>query len=253
MYHVNLSRTEFLAHLREPVPETVITQFEQDIKRHVETGIPVQHLTGSEFFYGREVIDNAHVLIPRPETEEVVLDVWEEVRRSGIRNPVLADVGTGSGVIAVTLDLELEEASIFATDLSSEALEVAEKNAKRLGARVTFLQGDFLQPLHQEQISPDILISNPPYIPEQDREALSDTVKDFDPALALFADEKGLAAYQQIITESKRFPDLKLLAFEIGHHQGADVRQLILKSFPESDVRVLKDINGKDRIVSARL
>jgi release factor glutamine methyltransferase len=253
MHHLNMSRTEFLGRMRETIPAEVLAAFKEDVWRHAETGVPVQHLIGTEFFYGREFLVNEHVLIPRPETEELVLHVIDEIKRNGLEQPVLVDIGTGSGVIAVTLALEVEEASVYATELSVQALEVAEKNAERLGACITFLQGDFLKPLQKEQVSPNVLVSNPPYISEKDEETLSDTVKGFDPPLALFADEDGLAAYKQILAEAGQFPELKLLAFEIGYDQGEAVRQLVLQAFPESDVRVLKDINGKDRIVSVCL
>lgn len=249
MHHLGQSRTEFYARMRELVPEAVQKRFEEDIERHVETGVPVQHITGSESFYGREFLVNEHVLIPRPETEELVLAVIKEVEK--LENPVLVDIGTGSGVIAITLALELANGFVFATDLSEQALQVAKKNAERLFADVTFMQGDFLQPLFENNVSPNVLVSNPPYIAKEEAKDLSDTVKHFDPALALFADDEGLAAYKQIIHHAKNLPELELIAFEIGYQQEKAVSKLLKHAFPQSTVQTLKDMNGKDRIVLA--
>lgn len=251
MHHLGVSRSAFFARMREPVPESVRKRLEEDIRKHAETGIPVQHLTGYEYFYGRKFLVNEHVLIPRPETEELVLAVIDEVKT--MKEPVIADIGTGSGVIGVTLALELEQAAVFATDLSKQALAVAEKNAERLGASISFLQGDFLQPLFGYQDQVNVLVSNPPYIAKAEAASLSDTVKNFDPSLALFADENGLRAYKQIIHDAKLFPKLKLLAFEIGETQGQAVSELVAHVFPESNVHIRKDMNGKDRIVLAHL
>ena len=118
----------------------------------------------------------------------------------------------------------------------------------------SFLQGDFLQPLLDRDVQVDILVSNPPYISRSDETTLSRTVKDFDPELALFADDNGLAAYKQILASAPKVvrPNGRI-AFEIGHTQGEDVCALIKQTFSKSEVNILHDINGKERIVSAKL
>ncbi|MFD1064511.1 peptide chain release factor N(5)-glutamine methyltransferase [Oceanobacillus locisalsi] len=253
-HHLGLSRQEWLFALRDPMPEDKQEQITADIKKHAETGIPVQHLTGHEAFYGRSFQVNKNVLIPRPETEELVLAVKEHV---GLKSePVrIADIGTGSGVIAITLALELEHAAVFATDISAEALQVAEQNARQLKADVTFRQGDFLTPLLDEVDPLDVIVSNPPYIATSDIQELSDTVRDFDPELALFAEAEGMAAYYKMIEQMKQMPlkPYTLLAFEIGYTQGKLVKQHIELTFPESHVEIKQDINGKDRIVLATI
>ncbi|MFD1852191.1 peptide chain release factor N(5)-glutamine methyltransferase [Oceanobacillus bengalensis] len=254
-HHLRISRSEFFMKMQDPVPSSVIERFEKDLQLHAETGIPVQHLTGNEMFYGRKFQVNNHVLIPRPETEELVLHIIELVKKKYTENPItIVDIGTGSGVIAITLALELPQATVYATDISSEALSIAKNNADRLKANVHFLQGDFAQPLIDENIQADIIVSNPPYIAESEKAAMDDTVKNFDPALALFADEEGLAAYRRIIQQAPKVLKRQAqIAFEIGYKQSADIQEIIMQRFPTAEVRCLKDINGKDRIVSARI
>ncbi|MCT1901187.1 peptide chain release factor N(5)-glutamine methyltransferase [Oceanobacillus sojae] len=252
-HHLGLSRQEWLLSLREPIPEDKLRKIKADIKKHAETGIPVQHLTGYEEFYGRSFQVNRDVLIPRPETEELVLAV-KEYLASKRREPVrIADIGTGSGIIAVTLALELDNAEVFATDISEKALKVAAQNAARLHANISFRQGNFLSPVINETAPFDVIVSNPPYIAKSEAQELSDTVRNFDPELALFAEEDGLAAYYMIIEQVKQM-NLKedtLLALEIGYTQGKPVKERIQQVFPDSHVEVRQDINGKDRIVLA--
>lgn len=253
-HHLNVTRSQFYMLMQEPVSDEIAEMFKAQIVKHAETGIPVQHLTGYESFYGRDFTVNEHVLIPRPETEELVLHIIDSAGQPANSNQPLTivDIGTGSGIIAITLALELPEAKVYASDISKDALAIARQNAKRLGADVTFLQGDFLEPIIDEQIKADIIVSNPPYIAREEAPLLSDTVKNFDPELALFAEKNGLAAYQKIIMQAPEAVNADaLIAFEIGHKQGRAVRALIKGTFPGSAVTTIQDINKKDRIVSA--
>src|SRR5690625_2736585 len=144
-HHLAVSRAQFYMMMQEPIPEQIMERFQADIQAHVDTGIPVQHLTGYEYFYGRKFFVNEHTLIPRPETEELVYHVIQVVKKSVKKTAcTVVDVGTGSGVIAISLALELENAQVFATDISKKALRMAKKNAKHLGAQVSFMHGDFL-------------------------------------------------------------------------------------------------------------
>lgn len=253
-HHLGLSRSAFFLNMRETIPEEVYHAFQTDLEKHVNTGIPLQHLTGYEEFYGRRFQVNESVLIPRPETEELVQHTIAAVYLRGNQKVRIVDVGTGSGIIAITLALELPEADVFATDISEAALHVARANAARLGADVTFFEGDFLQPLTERQLPVDILVSNPPYIAEAERGELHDTVKNFDPDLALFAADDGLAAYKKIMKQATELINRNgLIAFEIGHMQGEAVKQLVEESFPDSNVEIIQDINGKDRIVLVKI
>ncbi|WP_156291997.1 peptide chain release factor N(5)-glutamine methyltransferase [Oceanobacillus salinisoli] len=249
-HHLHVSRSQFYMMMQDRIAEEAVTKFEKDIQLHAQTGVPVQHLTGYEMFYGRKFQVNEHVLIPRPETEELVEHVIESEKG---KNVTIADIGTGSGIIAETLALELPQATVYASDISEEALKVAQANSETLNAEVTFLKGDFLQPFINQNIHVDIVVSNPPYIAKAEEEMLSDTVKNFDPSLALFAEEEGLAAYRKIIQQAKEMTGLQMLAFEIGHTQSETIHALIQGNFQSSNIETIKDINGKDRIVSAIL
>jgi release factor glutamine methyltransferase len=249
-HHLNISRSQYFMMMQDEIPKEKIQQIKMDIQRHAETGIPVQHIMGYEWFYGREFAVNEHVLIPRPETEELVQHVIQKV---GNKPLSIADIGTGSGIIATTLKLELPQTTVYASDISEKALEMAKGNAETLHAQINFFQGDFLQPFVEGNVPIDVLVSNPPYIAKSEEKRLSDTVKKFDPSLALFAEEEGLAAYRMIMDQVRKVPDLKWIFLEIGHSQSNAVHQIIKSIFPKSTIQTIQDINGKDRIVSAQL
>ncbi|MBX0357880.1 peptide chain release factor N(5)-glutamine methyltransferase [Halobacillus sp. Nhm2S1] len=249
-HFLNWTPSQLLAFDNEPMPEEMKRDFVQSVRQHAATGVPVQHLTGVGHFYGREFQVNENVLIPRPETEELVLGVMEYVRGKNLNAPKIVDLGTGSGVIAITLAAELPGSDVRGVDLSEEALRIAQKNATQHGADVQFYQGDFLEPLVEESF--DVIVSNPPYIAYSEKEQMADTVVDFDPGLALFAEEEGLAAYKTILTQvthMKQKP--KCIAFEIGQEQGESVTALFDALLPELFTEVRQDINGKDRMVFA--
>ncbi|WP_339226507.1 peptide chain release factor N(5)-glutamine methyltransferase [Oceanobacillus sp. FSL K6-2867] len=253
-HYLGVDRQQFYMLMREPVPAEIVDKFKAAIEQHAKTGIPVQHLTGYEVFYGREFIVNEHVLIPRPETEELVQHIIQSTDAANGDPLTIIDVGTGSGIIAITLALEIPNSVVYATDISKDALEVAKKNAEQLDANVHFLQGDFLQPAIEKKLQVDFLVSNPPYIAKSEAASLSDTVKHFDPELALFAEADGLAAYQAIIDQAPKIIKTNAtLAFEIGHEQGEAVHAIIQETFSESIVATIQDINGKDRIAAAEV
>ncbi|EKE31426.1 protoporphyrinogen oxidase [Salimicrobium jeotgali] len=219
--------------------------FMEAVRTHALTGKPYQHITGEAHFYGRTFMVTPDVLIPRQETEEL-MDLVRSCARTGER---IADIGTGSGVLAVTLALETE-ADVLATDISPAALEIARHNSENLGAEIRFFEGSFLAPLKEEHV--DILVSNPPYISWREKEELDITVRDYDPELALFAEEDGLAAYAAICRELKERPQQPRMAvFEIGHTQGEAVTRLLGEALPGHRLQVHKDLNGKDRFVTA--
>jgi len=253
-HHLDIPRTAFFMNMREVIPDSIYEAFMEDVRKHAETGVPIQHLMGYEEFYGRRFSVDKHVLIPRPETEELVQTVIKAVEKSASDSIRIVDVGTGSGVIAITLALELENVEVIGVDISPEALEVAKKNAAQLDAKVKFRQGDFLQPLLDEKEKVHIIVSNPPYIAEAERDALSDTVKNYDPELALFSGDNGLAAYKEIIKQAKdTLHPGGLLAFEIGHTQGTAINKLIIERYPQSVVDIIEDINKKERIILAKI
>lgn len=247
-HELGLSHAGLLASMREELEEEKFREFWDKIELHA-SGTPVQHITGTEEFYGRSFRINAQVLIPRPETEELI----EETLKIAARyfpegNPSIADIGTGSGVIAITMKCELPAAKVTATDISEEALAVAKDNAKRLNADVAFESGDLLEPIKERKW--DIVLSNPPYIGYEEAPDLSDSVRDFEPHTALFAENEGLALYEKMAAGLPEIVDKpSIIGFEIGYAQGEAVRAFLKAAFPEANVYVKKDINKKDRMV----
>lgn len=255
-HHLRLTRAQLLARLRDPLAESVRQSFLADVYQHVYKHVPVQHLLGYEYFYGREFLVNRHVLIPRPETEELVQGVLTRISHLFLENQRLdvVDVGTGSGAIAVTLALENPALRVTAIDISAEALQMAAQNAERLGAEVAFLRGDLLQPLIEANRKVDVVVSNPPYIPERDIPSLSPVVKNYEPIQALAGGEDGLAFYRRFARELPLvLKERALVAFEVGAGQGEAVASLLREAFPLANVEVAFDINGKDRMVYATL
>ncbi|WP_044340558.1 peptide chain release factor N(5)-glutamine methyltransferase [Rossellomorea aquimaris] len=251
---MGMSRSQLLAEQRRSVPEEKWEEYQDGIRQHVG-GVPIQHIIGIEEFYGREFVVNEHVLIPRPETEELIYYGLAKMKDlfSEAETPLrAADVGTGSGAIAITLKLEADRSPIemMAVDISPEALAVARENSEKLGADVRFFEGDLLQPLIKEGVKLDILLSNPPYIPLTDRETLSDVVIEHEPELALFGGEDGYDLYKRFMDELPLVMKEKcLIGFEVGVGQGETVADLLQDAFPAAHVEVVHDINGKDRMV----
>ena len=254
MRHIlDCSRSELFAITRDSLAEGDWQRFEQAVRLHAD-GKPVQYIIGSEEFYGRSFIVNSHVLIPRPETEELVYHTLNKAKK---RFPAgdglsLLDVGTGSGAIAITMKLEKPSLHVTASDLVSESLNVAKDNARRLGAEVDFIQGDLLDPFVQAGKRFDIILSNPPYIPVGDAETMSVVVTDHEPHIALFAGEDGLDLYRRFAQDLPNVvKDHFVIGFEVGAGQGEAVASLMQEAFPEANVTVEFDINGKDRMVFA--
>ena len=223
--------------------------FQSYLNEHVK-GRPVQYITGVEEFYGRTFSVDESVLIPRPETEELIVGTLERMQKLFGQNRALklADIGTGSGAIAITMKKECPELEVTATDLSEVALATAQKNAEQLEATIMFKLGDLTAPIAQEKW--DVVLSNPPYIAFDDMKEMSDVVVEHEPHSALFAEEDGLILYRKL---AEQLPNLMnkpaLIGLEIGYTQGEAVANLFEQSFPQAKVSVVKDINGKNRIV----
>ena len=163
------------------------------------------------------------------------------------------DVGI-KRAIAITLALEKESLSVTATDISHEALEVAKRNQEALGADVHFLHGDLLEPVIDQGIKVDLFISNPPYIAVEEMDSLSEVVTKHEPVNALTDGRDGLWFYQRLVHDLHNvLSEQAVVVFEIGHTQAQDVKALLMQAFPAADVRIVKDINEKDRAVCAHI
>lgn len=241
----NLGFTEFIILLRQEVneedAELVKTIFHQ-LSQH----IPAQYIIGYTTFRNLHFQVDQRVLIPRPETEELVDLVLEENQQSNLR---ILDIGTGSGAIAVSLAHARPDWKVVAVDISREALEVAKQNAKMNDVSVEFRHSNLFQDVIGKF---DIIVSNPPYISLEDKEEVGLNVLSSEPHLALFAEENGLIVYRKIAEQATEFlsNDGKLY-FEIGYKQGKAVSQLLKQHYPRKRVRILKDQFGQDRKVVA--
>jgi release factor glutamine methyltransferase len=247
-HFTGMTRAQLFANVRDDLTEDQWDVFEKAVHEHIQ-GTPVQYIIGSEEFYGRKFIVNEEVLIPRPETEELV---YETLKRISKRELKVVDIGTGSGAIAISLKLEQPSLTVYASDIAEESLKVARENAGLLGAEVEFIQGDLLQPFRGQKF--DVVISNPPYIPVSDIETMSEVVTEHEPHRALFAGEDGLDFYRRFMVELPEvIAPCALVGFEIGAGQGQAVADLFKKAFVNVKVEVLNDINGKDRMVFAEI
>jgi release factor glutamine methyltransferase len=216
---------------------------------------PIQYITGVSFFAGLELKVNPDVLIPRPETEELVgLIIKENNKRKGTGLTIL-DIGTGSGCIAVSLKLKLQNAVITAMDVSPSGLEVAMENAKRYGCEIRFHQVDILdQEFLKDFPAYDIIVSNPPYVLEREKEVMRQHVLDFEPAEALFVPVNDPMRFNKAIAgfASHHLARPGILYLEINELFGDEVRELLLRRGFEN-AKVIQDIHGKDRFVKALL
>lgn len=249
LQHVlDMDYTQLVMNMPEPLTEEQRTIFTALVEQHI-AGTPVQYLIGTEEFYGRDFLVNEAVLIPRPETEELVQETLKRIPSLFGDRPIkLVDIGTGSGAIAISMKKEMPTLEVIATDLSDMALVVAKKNGERLEADIRFLQGDLTEPIQNEKF--DVVLSNPPYIAFDEAMLMEDIVLEHEPHSALFAEEDGLMLYRKL---AEQLPSLMnkpaLIGFEIGYAQGEAVYNLMKKNFPQAETVVLKDLFGKDRMV----
>ena len=217
---------------------------EEALKR-LEKREPVQYIVGNVNFYGYNLDVDKRVLIPRRETEELVEEVIKRSKR--FTNPTIIDVGTGSGAIAISLSKELNT-HVYASDISLDALEVAKINIDKNNADVELIHGDMLKPYIDSGIKVDIIVSNPPYIKED--EQIEDIVKNNEPHLALYAKNNGLEYYERILKDAKKIlNDRYLIAFEIGNMQGKEIEALAYKYLGDVKVEIKKDLSLNERML----
>ena len=216
----------------------------ESIVERLKKNEPIQYIQGETCFYGSMFRVAPGVLIPRPETEELVDLVLKEKSRADLR---VLDIGTGSGAIAISLKAARPNWQVTASDISADALQLAKENALKNQVELTLIQSDVFSQITERF---DMIISNPPYIAYDDEDEVGINVLASEPHLALFADENGFAIYRQIIENaSEHLTENGKLYFEIGYKQGEGLRALLSKHFPAKRVRVIKDMFGKDRMV----
>lgn len=249
LHLIDRDRAYMLAHPEATLSAEGAVRYYALIERRF-VGEPIQYIAGACEFYGLPFHVTRDVLIPRPETEHLVESVLELA--APWERPRILDVGTGSGAIAVALAHKLPRAQITATDISEAALVLARANALHndVSERIRFAQGDLLAAVAGEQF--DFVVSNPPYVPEIDRDSLSVEVREFEPAEALFAGADGLDTYRRLIPGARAaLASGGFLALEFGFGQASAVETLLKQSAFEQ-IGFIKDLRGIDRVVTCR-
>ena len=238
-----LSFTDFVFALQQEVTEEE-KQFVEEIYKKLAAHIPAQYIIGHAEFFGMQLKVDERVLIPRPETEELVELILAENLKDNLK---VLDIGTGSGAIALALAKNRPDWSVTAADISQDALDLSMENANDQNLNLSFIKSDCFSEISSKY---DIIVSNPPYISREDQEEVGLNVLHSEPHLALFADEDGLSIYRRIAEDSKDYlNDGGKIYLEIGYKQGQSVPDLFMKNFPEKRVRTLKDQFGQDRMV----
>jgi release factor glutamine methyltransferase len=242
------SKLERLLRKTEELREDALTAYET-FSHELLAGRPVQYVLGESWFAGMKFFVDERVLIPRPETEELVEWMISEVASAPPES--LLDVGTGSGCIAITLSRRLPRMAVYACDVSEGALAVAKRNAAELGAAIGLLKTDFLDRGQWDGLPPvRWLVSNPPYIPLKERGTMARHVVDAEPALALFVPDDDPLVFYRALGEFAKMGPGAVLFLEVHEGLGGDVRDLLLE-LGAVEVILRKDLQGKDRMIKA--
>ena len=248
---VELSQEErynLYVNFEEEVPEDLYIKFTEGMERILNQE-PMAHVLGYSWFYGYKMISNSKALIPRVETEELCAQILARIDEYFGEGEVdCVDVGTGSGAIAITLVKEEARVNMKASDISEEALSLAKENAKLNEADIEFICGDMLKPFIERKDKFDVLVCNPPYIPEE--EEMETSVVDYEPNIALFGGEDGLKFYREVFRDCKEvLKDKAFMAFEMGWNQKEAMSELVEEYLPGVKYEIVKDMNGKDRML----
>lgn len=240
---LNCNPLELLNHLQEEVSNEKIELLKKEIKA-LEENKPLQYVLGYVNFYGNKFVVDERVLIPRFETEELVENTIKYIKKLFTEPVDIIDLGCGSGVIGITLEKKVSTKTVDLIDISKDALEVAKINCEKLNSKCNLIQSDMFKNVEKKY---DVIISNPPYIKEN--EIIEDIVKENEPHLALYAGEDGLDCYKKILETVNEYKKEKcIIAFEIGYQQAEDIKRLVDKYIPKAQVIIKKDLSDKDRM-----
>ncbi len=247
MHYANLDHTKLINNMNKTMSQTRYQQFLRSVDEYIIKNRPVQHITENEYFYGYEFKVNGDVMIPRFETEELVdytLEYLEKYFPNHTHINVL-DIGTGSGCLAITLAKENSRVIATGTEISDSALFTAKRNRDKLDADVTFHEGNLIEPVKDQTF--DVIISNPPYIPNNEK--LEAVVKDYEPSIALYGGKDGLDFYRKMIPAIKPLLNKEfLIAFEHASHHNKALKKLFKQEFKNIQIFHKKDMQGKDRM-----
>ncbi|GAX46836.1 peptide chain release factor N(5)-glutamine methyltransferase [Pseudolactococcus reticulitermitis] len=243
-YGRKLSYTDFILLLNTAISDADQAYLAEIVDR-LSKDEPAQYIVGETEFYGLTLDVDARALIPRPETEELVALILAENASDDLK---VLDIGTGTGAIALSLAKAQPTWHVLASDISSDALDLTQQNATKNAIKnVNFTLSDVFSNISENY---DMIVSNPPYIADFEKVDMAKNVLDYEPHLALFAEDNGLAIYQKLAKNAVSYlTDNGKIYLEIGHLQGQAVSQLFQHHFPEKRVRVLQDLAGKDRMI----
>lgn len=246
MQVLNLSIPEILIN-----KEKILTHKEQKKYRKLEKQInkefPIQYVLKESYFYNKKFIVNKNVLIPRPETEILVEETNKLIKDKFSDKKInILDIGTGSGVIAITLNLLNNNSNVVATDISKKALKIAKKNQKIHKTKVKFIKTNLYDKINEKF---DVIISNPPYIPNNSKN-IEQKVKNNEPQLALYGGQDGLYYYRKIIKNLKTIiKDNHIIAFEIGENEEQEIKKILKNNFSKDKIVIKKDFNNFNRYI----
>ena len=246
MYMLDETTEQFSNKLSEELSVEQENRYFDLINKNINEDTPLSHLVGFDYFYDRKFKVTKDVLSPRMETEELIYKVLEYIKKSKKDSFRILDLCTGSGIIAITLKKEIVEkyTEIVASDISEKALSIAIENANNNNANITFIKSDLFDNISGKF---DLIISNPPYISYKDKITIKDNVLNYDPHLALFAEEDGIYFYRKIIEKAVHYLSKDgVIFFEIGYDQKEKIFELGKNN--NFITTVYKDINDRDRI-----
>ncbi len=241
---LDLNPLELLNHLEDFVAKEKCDLYYKEISA-MKCGKPLQYIIGNVNFYGNKFIVNENVLIPRFETEELVEKTIYYINKYFHENVSILDIGCGSGVIGLTLAKKLSTVSVDLVDISNAAVEISKINSKNLEVLANIYQSDLFSNVEGKY---DVIISNPPYIKEN--EEIDEIVKENEPSIALYGGLDGLDYYRRILKDVRNYMKKRcLIAFEIGESQKEDIFKLISEFLEDVEVECLKDLSGRDRMI----
>jgi len=248
---LNFKPIELVLHTESDISITNQHRFNADIKR-LKQEEPIQYIIGETVFFGLPFKVNPSTLIPRPETEELVQWIIEDLKLAKNQEPTILDIGTGSGCIAISLAKNLINAKIFALDVSPEALKVAKENAELNQVEVEFIEADILTACHTELQKFDIIVSNPPYVRTLEKSSIKNNVLKHEPHLALFVENEDPLLFYKAICEfaNHNLKSKGILFFEINQYLGAEMMQLV-STFNFESLELRQDIFGNNRMLKS--
>jgi len=240
--------TQLQLHRNDYVPSDIMRKFRDGIVR-LGMDEPVQYILGYAYFMNRNFSVNENVLIPRQDTEEMVQKIIDD---HGNLPKRICDIGTGSGIIAITLGINFSDDEILATDISKDALQVAELNSDNYQTNnINFKQSDLFEKIEMQKF--DIIVSNPPYIAEDEKKDMDESVIKFEPDLALYGQDNGLEFYENITRKVDNYlSDDGILYMEFGFRQKNAIKQIFCNNLPNYVVEFHKDISGNYRYLKAK-